>query len=528
MNKLILFLLLIIAGNFCIAQPHPVEKPFGVFYDINDQFLLDYFDFDYEPEDLLSVSYITNEDYLPGYYYNLDGKKINGRLQMNKNFNEISFERANSDITSTLNPDNCLGVVIGRDSFAVIKDFYVERAVGAIHVKGKEFAQVILKFDNLTFYKHLRNDLITTYLTTYIVKSDSSNKYISFSQSIEKFIPTAMAAFGEFDLLKHRIRTGQYTSDNIPEMAKLLEYKRKMDRNEKIYFSNYWDEANQNNYTYYDRLMNLKDSVWEVSYHTKAGDTLLRGHFTSFLPQRKNGEFKWYYPNGKVRKIVCYEKNKPGNEVLYYHPNGNLHYKINKTKKGFIYNLVQDENEKSLINEKGNGIETIIDNVLNRKITRVYNANKVFLSFYNEGDNRIIYQHVSTAAKLKSFKALQDDLKSFEIPDTVLRDCSQGYLLLRFIIEPDGSISKAEIVKGLHSSFDGLIMTYLKDIGSWKPGKNGDQKIAQELIVPVYLSITSFSNIRENYFYNDPFWQMRMMQMNTPKFNLPTITPPRF
>ena len=422
-----------------IAHPQNPMKNYelGYYFDINSQNINGYFDIDYEPEEMLKVSYTVGEDFTPGYYYTNSSEKISGTLKYSSKNTYFTFKNNRNFEIKTIKPEECNGYVIGKDSFAVIQNFLVQREIGGFECNKKEFAEVIEKFDSITFYKHIKtgmNGIVTTYLYSY----GNSNNYTSFSKDQLKFIESTKSIFSDFLVLEQKIASGKYREREIPILAKLLKYKRKFDKSEKILFNSSWDEVdNPNESEYYANINSIKDSVFHLSYFFKDGTPVYEGHYTSFYPHLKNGEFIWYYPNGVIRKKATYINNTPQSINTFY-KNGQIHHYYKLYKKEIKLAQVYSENGDSLLNSQGNGFESFFDSIGKREITNEFVNRELAKSYYFDSNKRKISLFCDKFAKIKNLRNFQTNIDEINTyPINSVQKFNHGIALVKFIIEKE-------------------------------------------------------------------------------------------
>lgn len=63
--------------------------------------------------------------------------------------------------------------------------------------------------------------------------------------------------------------------------------------------------------------------------------------------------------------------------------------------------------------------------------------------------------------------------------------CVQGRVIITFIVEKDGSITNAEVVKSVHPSFDEEALRVVKAMPRWIPGKQNGKNIRVKYSIPV-------------------------------------------
>ena len=60
-----------------------------------------------------------------------------------------------------------------------------------------------------------------------------------------------------------------------------------------------------------------------------------------------------------------------------------------------------------------------------------------------------------------------------------------GRVIVSFVIEKDGSISNARVVRSIHPSLDAEAIRIVKKMPKWIPGKNNGQTVRVEYILPI-------------------------------------------
>lgn len=136
-----------------------------------------------------------------GHYFDLDSNKVEGSFKMTGDFSEaqsdFNFYNTNGEKIK-VKPENVLSVVIGMDSFAVIKNF----SAGGLTYFDAAFALVYYT-GAINIYKHKRKVVrlkgtqefsYPTYeiRTAFVINAEGSNKYnfvTNIIQFKEKFLP---------------------------------------------------------------------------------------------------------------------------------------------------------------------------------------------------------------------------------------------------------------------------------------------------------------------------------------------------
>lgn len=513
MKLIFIFILFLIVGLNVYSQNNPGNARTGFCFDINYNLIPEYLDQDYDPKEQLVVTFTIGAEYTPGYYYNRIFNKTNGLILFSQVDGSPTFKADKNSESFTITPKDCSGYVIGADSFAIITNFDVERTLGGFQSNKREFAEVIEKVGNLVFYKHTRNGM-NNIVYTYLAKADTAKEYISFSKAAFKFKETGISVFGGFESLKTQIEEGKFKADDIPVMAKMLKYKWKFDHRERIYYSSSWDEVDEvNKSAYYAVIESIKDSIFHFKYFANGNTPIYEGNYSSFYPEKKTGEFNWFYPDGNIRKTIVYVYNNPQLTTLFY-PDGTKQSEFYTDNINTRYKQVYTSAGEQILDNSGNGIQHLYDSISVHQLTIEYARYKLTNSYYVDQSGRKVYQKCEKNAEISNLKQFQKQIdKKAGYPLNSIRDYEHGIVLVKCIVEPTGLVSDIQIVKGLNQECDSLILNYFAIMNKekmWTPAMIAKQKVAQEIVVPVDFAISGFSRYRNNYNY---YWMMNPNMM---------------
>ena len=516
----ILFFALLFIGNI-EAQNVLENYEIGHFFDLKGQMIDGYFDSDYQPQKPIEIHHILNEEFNKGYYYDASNNKIEGYLKFTGIHEDVFYKSNPYEPETKISPDLCRGFVIGKDSFLVIE--FVDGNKGALRPKEakKRYLHYMDEVDGLRFYEYQNENHI------YFYKEENSTEFIRFDGTVgpekstdvlarkrtkEEFKKKASEVFKGFEELQKGIESEKYTLEDIPQMIKLLKYKRKFDQGERLYFNEYGDEVSAGeDYAKYGLIESVEDSLFYIKHYFKDGTLLCEGGFTSFYPHRKYGSFIWYYPDGNKRKLVNYRNNKPV-QVETFSPTGAARHKYIFVDKDPHFVEVLDANGKQLLDETGQGIEVFRDAIRDREITYEYENHRIKRSYYTNADQGKIYQLCEQNARIKSAIITRGEIKEKKIfTENAVGKNAHGLSLVRCVISPKGKLLEATLVKGSDSECDAKVLKILfngygviKPLLAWKPGIDDGKKVTQEVLIPFDLLVKSHSIYRTHYY--DYFW----------------------
>ena len=476
------------------SQSLPQNYELGYYYDISNHKIDGYYDKEYYPLSSIKKETVVGKFLTPGYYYDLKMNKINGLIKYSGFNNAIYFRTFSDTLVKIITPNECSGFVMGLDTFTVINNLNDGDEPSLSNSNSREFVQFIDKIGKLSFYRLIRA-FHNKHVNTFYVKADSSNIFLNFPKGLYKLQEFEMQVFGEFESLKTNIDAGIYVYNDIPKLIRLYKYKYKYDTHEKIFFNSSWDEIeNENKSTYYALVDSLKDSIFHLKYFSINNIPIYEGNYTSLNPIRRIGEFIWYYPNGNPRKKTNYINNI-SQEITAFYPNNKIHY-IYKIIKDFpYYTMVLSKEGKSVIDDKGNGTELFYDSIVGRQLTNEFKKNKLINSYFIDSNNRKIYQVCDNNAILIDLHLAQLQ-KPFQIKTE--NDFKHGIVYIKCIIDQKGSASDFQVINSINPEQENAVIDFLSYpdiINAWIPAKVNKEKVAQEILIPLILSINNLYKI---------------------------------
>ena len=89
---------------------------------------------------------------------------------------------------------------------------------------------------------------------------------------------------------------------------------------------------------------------------------------------------------------------------------------------------------------------------------------------------------------------LHDNIK---YPESCRRDSIQGRVIISFVVEKDGSINSAEIVKGVHEQLDAEALRVIDAMPKWKPGKQRGKTVRVKYAIPVNFRLDGSPNLTD-------------------------------
>ncbi|MBQ4421087.1 MAG: energy transducer TonB [Bacteroidales bacterium] len=79
---------------------------------------------------------------------------------------------------------------------------------------------------------------------------------------------------------------------------------------------------------------------------------------------------------------------------------------------------------------------------------------------------------------------------TLEYPPQSIENKIEGRVVVKFIIETDGSISNVEILKGLDEYCNQETLRIIKAMPRWKPAEEKGKKVRQQFVIPIRFKLT--------------------------------------
>ena len=111
----------------------------------------------------------------------------------------------------------------------------------------------------------------------------------------------------------------------------------------------------------------------------------------------------------------------------------------------------------------------------------------------DEEPTREVYTAVEQSAEFPGgVTALMNWLGSnIRYPEDAVRDDVQGRVIVKFVVNADGRISDAKVVKGVATSLDNEAIRVVQSMPAWQPAQNDGKKVASWFVLPVSFKLSA-------------------------------------
>ena len=199
-----------------------------------------------------------------------------------------------------------------------------------------------------------------------------------------------------------------------------------------------------------------------------------------------------YLPYNGIDSL--YELSEQQVKVNYHHVEGVLEYF--SYKADFVDLTLQTVNSEVLV--KGSIGLVLEDNISN------LSTKEIHLGFRVQNDDQLIdsdYElavpYVDTQEEISQFPDLEAEYpggpeamlkfisENIQYPPDAMEMCIQGRVFVSLIVERDGSLSRVEVVRGVHSSLDKEALRVTRAMPNWIPAEVGGKNVRSKVHIPI-------------------------------------------
>lgn len=199
-----------------------------------------------------------------------------------------------------------------------------------------------------------------------------------------------------------------------------------------IHYDSDWKETSKESSSYYRHLTKISKNQYQFQDFWKAGELQSEGGCSSIDPIINEGEFKWFYKNGNLKKKMVYKNNEIIGFVELYDNTGKFEIK-------FLYGFENLDNA----------------NAFNSK-------------------RRAYMKHVK---------------KNIQYPKSAAKNGIQGRVYVSFYIDKQGKVNKAEVVRGVDEILDNEAVRVVSSFDSWPIPIYKGKEINISITIPVNFSL---------------------------------------
>ena len=275
-------------------------------------------------------------------------------------------------------------------------------------------------------------------------------------------------------------------------------------------------ETDIKNYVYHGIIKDYKieQESYIFTYYYKSGSMLMKGTSSSKDQLIKDGQFVYYYENGKKKSVATYIKNNPSGKTFDWYENGNY-----KQEGEFIPDEKDTNKSKYRINQFWNaeGVQTVTDgngdyeevgkktfasgkvkNGIKDGTWEGYDKNLGY-TYKETYENQKLVSGISIDATKtthnytikekkpepkggidKFYRYIAENFRTSYLPNGL-----SGKVIAKFIVDKEGQIVNPKIIKSLGSQADVEAIRVIKNSEKWIPGELRGIKVKTLYTLPL-------------------------------------------
>jgi len=288
-----------------------------------------------------------------------------------------------------------------------------------------------------------------------------------------------------------------------------------------IYYDAYWKICDFSFADYYRVRTKLANRMHKVEDHYMQNDKLqMTGYYSRFEPDIRNGVFVFYNKSGFKTEEGSYEGDKMNGEWKYYFDSS--------TSLSSIKNYIKGEPDGAFVSYYKSGGKHTEGNYQKGKQTgewkSYYDSSMRVWATFDYGDSKqvkiISYyrdgkikrreehdKHGDISGKCYDEQGNETAFTPFEVMPKALYNFNdflnaniiypigarnrnmQGKVIVRFVVNTDGTITNLSIVQSVDPELDGEALRVVSTFPKWQPGIQDDSAIKVYFTLPIVFTL---------------------------------------
>jgi TonB family protein len=269
-----------------------------------------------------------------------------------------------------------------------------------------------------------------------------------------------------------------------------------------VYFSNNGQAVNQYDSNGYYRVIamdTVTDFHFLVKEYTSSHNISMQGVYRSLNPDKKNGKFTWYYPDGNKKKECFFENNKLVGEYKVWYTNKNLK-QLSIYKNGLLKGISKTWSETGKIQK----YVEYKEGLKHGKFITYYTSGKPLRVDTYKNDNLIKGECFTSNGKdttyFKYFTPptfLGGDISTFtswvldklQYPHEAEKAKEEGEVKVKFTIKNNGEVSSIFITKRDKPYFNSEVIKVITTSPNWTPAFRDKDSVDVTIELPVVFKL---------------------------------------
>ena len=258
------------------------------------------------------------------------------------------------------------------------------------------------------------------------------------------------------------------------------------------YYNEKWQAVATRDEAYYYRTVEEISGMYLVTDYDVSTDKKARESVcTEIYPDIvREGESKWYYPNGNVKEEGFFKENRRNGIFKSYYDNGAIHSitchyaEFNLKTKYFQF---WTESGASLLNH-GTGL-IYRDNLIDNFDFMDIKDSLLVASYSVKPEADTVYWVAENAAEfnggMKAFYEGVGKALAGKYPKLARQDGIEGRVFIEFSVDKNGRMIDEKVIKGIGGGCDELAVESFAKLKKWKPATYKGRPVKTKMVLPV-------------------------------------------
>lgn len=281
-----------------------------------------------------------------------------------------------------------------------------------------------------------------------------------------------------------------------------------------VYLDSIWNETTEGNHQYYRVIKDyyIEKDTYKINDFYKSGVLQMEGTSVTKDANSKEGEFIFYYENRTKKEVTNYIKSRPNGKEIEWYENGNkkLEGEYIEDEKTFVGELKINQfwntkNIQTVVDGNGDyeeisefffasgkikkGFKDGFWEGYDKKIGYTYRENyenQKLISGISIDSNKVSHDYKVVETRPEPKKGMMNFYKhvtkNFQTPDV---KGLNGKIFVTFVVEKDGSITDAKIIKDIGYGTGDEAIRVLMSYPAWTPGESRGMKVRCTFSLPI-------------------------------------------
>lgn len=459
----------------------------------------------YSSKATLPLSYVLENNFIAGSYYDQEGKRHDGYINLNENLSRFQFlQSRDTDSPIKVRVEEIQSIVLGADSMVVFNTAKVEGGFSDMGSSKQplQLMQVLPTVKKTPFWAHY---YYTIHRSVWSYVYEKEGKYYKVPQKKKPFKAFALQHFGDIPHLRQGIEAGDYRYKDFRRLILASQLHACIEEQKPVWYDKNLQAQDFNrNCTdcpYYALVESPAYNQYQYTYYTRAGNKFYTVQVQGLYPHEgATGTAVWFNEEGLKVRTMLHRKGVTSKQLTTYRPSGKRHHVFEMADLSYASATMvhlYDSTGKRLVDMNGTITDVVFDPRLNTDVIYEYKKLLLTRAYYLTAERKkVVLYDRKRPVKLRQPEILQQELEgrfdylwSKENIDSRL----SGMLWIQVSLQPDGRLTDLKVVEGIEPGFDERLLVALQEVLTQNSftlrKKPSDEVQRYDLLVPFAVGV---------------------------------------